>query len=590
MSCAKRAMESYLSRFGRRVLRAILPSQVALGLAACSFADPARAADITWTNTAGGYWHIASNWQPNQVPGWLDTAWVTNSGTYTVTNSLTAPVAGLTVGGEGGVQTLLVHSGSLLVNGAGTLATNAVFWMEGGMLGGSGTLNLAGPFNWTGGSITGKVQCVGGTISTASGLDLTSGVLVNSGVLTASGGGTLWLMKGAVITNLPGATLDFTGNFQVYPASGGGVIVNNGLVRNSGNGTNFVSVLVTNTGTLLASAGNLDLQGGYRSIGGTNLALAPGQLTFDIGSSTLDTASLLLGDGTVSCWGTVDVSGTCNLSGALVARAGMLNVNTEATVGSVTLMGSATLGGTGHVNTAGPFNWISGTLTAAVQCAGGTFGGGMLDGGRLLNSGWLVLTNTLYAANGAVISNRAGGTLELAGDSGLSQTWDGALPTLWNDGLLRKSAGGGTSAVTLPFVNRGGVEVQAGTLSWQLGGTNAGTMDVSYGATLLFTGDYAPKYYWLKPGSAVTGGGTVVCDNAQVDVDGAFNITGTNRLTAGVMNYDGPASAGALTMTNGTLGGTSMLVVSGPLNWTGGTISGAVQCAGGVIASSVQVL
>jgi len=35
-----------------------------------------RAADIVWTNTAGGNWSTAANWDPNQVPGSGDTAWI----------------------------------------------------------------------------------------------------------------------------------------------------------------------------------------------------------------------------------------------------------------------------------------------------------------------------------------------------------------------------------------------------------------------------------------------------------------------------------------------------------------------------------
>ena len=35
-----------------------------------------RAATITWTNTAGGNWNDAANWNPNQVPGASDDALV----------------------------------------------------------------------------------------------------------------------------------------------------------------------------------------------------------------------------------------------------------------------------------------------------------------------------------------------------------------------------------------------------------------------------------------------------------------------------------------------------------------------------------
>ena len=37
------------------------------------------AASISWTNIAGGAWTNAVNWNPNQVPGAADIAWITNA-------------------------------------------------------------------------------------------------------------------------------------------------------------------------------------------------------------------------------------------------------------------------------------------------------------------------------------------------------------------------------------------------------------------------------------------------------------------------------------------------------------------------------
>ena len=64
------------------------------------------AADIVWTNTAGGNWSVANNWLPHQIPGVSDNAWMTNNGTYTISLSVTTTVANLTLGGASGVQTL----------------------------------------------------------------------------------------------------------------------------------------------------------------------------------------------------------------------------------------------------------------------------------------------------------------------------------------------------------------------------------------------------------------------------------------------------------------------------------------------------
>jgi hypothetical protein len=38
------------------------------GLALLAIGNLAHSATITWTNTSGGNWSVANNWNPNQVP------------------------------------------------------------------------------------------------------------------------------------------------------------------------------------------------------------------------------------------------------------------------------------------------------------------------------------------------------------------------------------------------------------------------------------------------------------------------------------------------------------------------------------------
>jgi hypothetical protein len=65
-----------------------------------------QGADIAWTNINGGVWSAATNWSPNSVPGGADNVFITNSGSYTVTFDVSSTLAGLTIGGGGGTQTL----------------------------------------------------------------------------------------------------------------------------------------------------------------------------------------------------------------------------------------------------------------------------------------------------------------------------------------------------------------------------------------------------------------------------------------------------------------------------------------------------
>jgi len=80
-----------------------------------------RADDIVvWTNTAGGDWSVAENWNPNQTPGPSDTAVITNDGDYTVTLDVSATVGGLILGTTNGSNhpTLLINSNTFTIGGS----------------------------------------------------------------------------------------------------------------------------------------------------------------------------------------------------------------------------------------------------------------------------------------------------------------------------------------------------------------------------------------------------------------------------------------------------------------------------------------
>jgi hypothetical protein len=590
-----------------------LRTQAVAWVVLAALAGGLHAADITWVNLAGGFWSTAANWNPNQVPGPLDHAWITNSGTYTVTNNSDVIVAGLTLGGEGGEQTLNLLRAVLALNGDGSGNSNAILRVAGGTLGGSGMLTLAGPLNWTSGTITGAVQCAGGSISTSSGLGLDGGRLVNSGVLTLSGGGILWTGNGSLLSNLAGATCEVTTNFNIYVTSGTASIWNGGLFRKSGSGTAYVGSVLTNAGTLLVDGGRLDLRAPLRSLGGSIQSLAPGALIFGVGSGThvLDTNSLLTGDGLVTCYGgSVVENGTCTFPGTIEITSGDMNFNSAAAIGNVTIDGfQGSLGGTGTVTTSlltlttngvlggsgsvtvnGPLNWTSGTITGTVYCAGGTLaaaGAKYLTGGRLINAGVLNVGGSLWASSGSVISNLAGATFDLGTNLDVGQSFGSAAGVFYNAGVFRKSGGNGTAHVYQLFNNTGTVQVQSGTVRLHKGGTNSGSYSLSAAAALSFEADSTYRTYTLDANSSITGEGMLACNDslATVNVEGSCALTGTNLVNWGTMNFNVPASVGALTVSNGTLGGSGLVMASGPFNWTGGTITGAVQCAGGAISS-----
>ncbi|MGC9940907.1 MAG: hypothetical protein ABSE48_03685, partial [Verrucomicrobiota bacterium] len=133
-----------------------------------------HAAGIVWTNTAGGNWSLASNWNSHQVPTSSDTAIITNAGNYTVTLDVSSGVAGLVLGASGTVttQVFLINGTTFTLNGQATVNSNGVFNFTSGDL--AGTAFITGTLNVQGGALN-------------SGASLT---VSNNGVLNVEGPGT----------------------------------------------------------------------------------------------------------------------------------------------------------------------------------------------------------------------------------------------------------------------------------------------------------------------------------------------------------------------------------------------------------------
>jgi hypothetical protein len=103
-------------------------------------ASTAGGATLVWTNTAGGSWNSAGNWSPNQIPVATDQAYITNTGTFTVTIPVNASVDRVTVGGDAGTQTVL-QVGGVFTAAQGHIQSNGRFTLQSGTL--CGVLTVA---------------------------------------------------------------------------------------------------------------------------------------------------------------------------------------------------------------------------------------------------------------------------------------------------------------------------------------------------------------------------------------------------------------------------------------------------------------
>lgn len=109
---------------------------------------PLSAADLIWTNLAGGAWSAAANWSPNQVPTANDTVYITNHAAFTVTVSATATVSNFWLGpGLGVVSNRFDQNATITVHGTAHVLSNGWFRMS-GQLNISNAFNNGGFFQW----------------------------------------------------------------------------------------------------------------------------------------------------------------------------------------------------------------------------------------------------------------------------------------------------------------------------------------------------------------------------------------------------------------------------------------------------------
>jgi autotransporter-associated beta strand protein len=406
----------------------------------------------------------------------------------TVTSSLNAT---LTTGQDGLSTTF---SGQITQSPVAQLALTKV---------GLGTLTLAGPNNYTGGTVISAGTLMGGAANTFSSLSATT---INTG-----------------------ATLNLGGFAQTINnvALAGGFLTNGSL-----------SGAVTSTGGVITSVGGsmtLTANGGFTTFVGTNPYT---------GATTVNSGAVLLANNnnaySAASAMTINTGGTVNLGGF------------AQTINAVALAGGTLQSGplTGAVtSTGGALYTISGSASVTANGGTTTFLSNTYTGITKVNNGATLLGggNNAFSAASTMEVN-AGGTLNLGG---FAQTINSV--TL-NNGTLRNGSLTGVVTVTSGTISdiSGSASVVAG-FSTTMSGTNTytGTTTISIGATLGASNANA-----LSAASAVTINGGIL--------DLGFGQTiASVTLNHGILG--GGALTGAITSNGGninTLGGTATVTAT----------------------------
>ncbi len=584
------------------------------------FSPPVRAPQATksWNNPAGGNWSVAGNWTPSGAPGSTDDARIDLDGTYTVTLDAAATVNSLVIGSAtSGTQTLSLTGQNITLAAASSVGTRGAIVQSGGSLAGAGSLTVDGAFTWNGGSWAG-----GGTTTLNNGLtvggsslkDVNPRVVVVSGNVVQGGTAGIRLFAGSSFTS--NGTYDIQADVGVALQSGTPSFTNNGTLKKSaGTGTSTVSVTCNNVGTVSVQTGTLNFSGGGTSTGpfngaaGTTLQFGgTHDLSGNIGASTFSVSggTVNVNGGTFSATASTFSSGTTTFAaaatvsavGALTISGGTVNYNSGETIAAPSIaLSTGTLGGSDTVNASTQITW-----------SGGTIGGsGILNAnaGMALSGSALKEFNTTRTLNlsgtttmagtggvrmwGGTINVNPGATFDIQADIGIAlQT---GSPVVNNNGTFRKSAGTGTSTVSVPFNDSGAVDLQSGTLAFSGSGTHVGTFTGAAGTTLQFSGGThnlsgnvnvaaisvgatavnVNGGTFSATASTFSSGTTTFAAGATVSSVGALTVSG------GTVNFNSgeTIASSSITLSAGTLGGSDTINASTSVAWSGGTIGGS---------------
>jgi len=481
---------------------------------------------------------------------------INNAGEIKRTTSTGVAIIGVILNNTGTINTL---SGTLRISNADSTLTNGVYnvsagatleWEQSvtcigtltGILNGTllwsgvvivapastATFNFSGPsgISWNNGSLRGGGTLVNQSVinlGTASDKSITGGTtLTNTNTINIIASGDL-AMSASTINNLPGGIIDLradAGNFTFF--SGQGTINNSGTVKKTtSTGTAIIAVILKSTGTINAESGILNL--------------ANDDNTLTNGTYNVTSGATLNWQQTITCLGTLTgaINGELNWQGNVsVAPASTAIFNFSGSQPVKWISGSLRGGGT-------LVNKSVLTLTTATDKS--------ILGTTLNNEGSLNIASSgdLTFSN-STLNNLATGIINFSADSGNFGIASSSTHVLNNAGLVKKSAGIGSTVLGITINNSGVFDIQSGTL--QMSGiynNNAtgitkgtGTIALPSGADFTNSGTFAPGG---SPGKLTATGNytSTVLTRLAVELNGLTQTTQYDHLAiqgSAVMN------------------------------------------------------
>jgi hypothetical protein len=538
--------------FRREARRSIRRRGIHSAAVAASIAVPALsfAADVQWSNPAGGSFQAGSNWTGGSPPSSNDIADFKVPGTtpYAVSLSADAQTSQLTVAGSPVGFNLAGHQYTVDTHGM-----------------------LFGPPNAL--SVSGSLAVAGGTFQTPE-VDSVSG---QGALLTLSGPNTLMTGYGFAIASggeldlSSGATLTTAFQTQVGSAGSGTVrITDPGSVwnYNSGNSTLTIASAPSSSGTLLITSGGR-LQSTVGGIGiGWNINA--------IGSATLDGVDGTTRSTMAGASGVVGYAGTGMLTisnGALLSDTGNFYISNEKGSSGTVTVGGAQGGFNAEFNVSGTVfladnessTSYTGSLTinnggkatvgsVLIGNAGGSFGTLTVSGGSLttpgvtLRSGAINLSSGSIACTGseAVGLTNFGFNVTFSQSGGTNSAGQITVQHAVN-AISSYNLSGGT--VHASVINNDHFNYSGGSLTGNVTNNSTGVFTVTGGAPLTLAGSVTNAGTFHVTGTPFTVVGTFTNNGAYIS-DPSDNQFST--LAVGATGYLA-ASAGDRFLISGDL-------------------------------------
>jgi autotransporter-associated beta strand protein len=488
---------------------------------------------------------------------------------------------------NGTVSAILAGSASINKTTSGTLTLGGNNTVSGGITLSVGQLNL----NASGALGSGNFTIQGGSLGNTSG----SSVTISSSAsqfwnanFTYAGPNDLNLGTGAVAMNATRTITVDSGTLTVGGAisgSGFGLTKNGtGTLTLSGANT-YNSTTTVNAGTLALGASNVIANssdvvigaGGVLSMSGFNdtigkltgagsVALGVGTLTTTWGSGPGTFSGALSGSGGLTVAGAADYNAYFTLSGA----------NTY--TGATTLTGATLILGANNAISSSSNLVISGGRLSA-SSFNQTFNSITMDSGVIFRDG-----GTLAYTNGA---NLTGGSITIRNSGGTLST--GGLTTLGNVTLTYNATGANFNAMVLG----GNMAVNAGSTALFVNGPAGGQGYVKLGNTnrIFDVGAEANlNMNWVITSDTLSAGALTKNGSGTLTLNGNNPYSGGTTINAGTLVLghvtDTLANAGAVTVNGGTLSLGSNNDTIGALTLTGGSITGTT----GVLTASSLTL